>query len=265
MKNKNPFRSRSNCIASLIAILGVCITFATSAQTKQTNSESNLPPAKEIISKFVKTIGGRAAFQKIQSQHMKGKFEMPAQGLSGDLEVFAKRPDKLAVKISLQGLGEILRGYNGAVGWSVDMATGPALLEGKMLEELREQADFDGVLHGEKKYKSMETVAIADFEGARCYQLKLVRNSGNEVNEYFDIKSGLLVGVVLNQETPLGAMLVTATLGDYQETAGVLFARRITQKIGPIEQVMTITSFKENQAPDSAFEVPSEIKPLLKK
>jgi len=198
MKNKNPFRSRSNCIASLIAILGVCITFATSAQTKQTNSESNLPPAKEIISKFVKTIGGRAAFQKIQSQHMKGKFEMPAQGLSGDLEVFAKRPDKLAVKISLQGLGEILRGYNGAVGWSVDMATGPALLEGKMLEELREQADFDGVLHGEKKYKSMETVAIADFEGARCYQLKLVRNSGNEVNEYFDIKSGLLVGVVLN-------------------------------------------------------------------
>jgi hypothetical protein len=79
-----------------------------------------LPPAQEIIARFVKEIGGEDAFAKIESQHIHGKFDLGAQGITGALEVFAKRPDKLLIKISLQGMGEMLQGYDGKVSWSHD-------------------------------------------------------------------------------------------------------------------------------------------------
>lgn len=262
----NPLVSprRFRRFVSVIATLCMALQLTGSAQTDKAKSDSELPSAKDVIARFVKAVGGKEAFQKIESQHVKGKYEMPAQGLSGPIEVFAKRPDKLAVKINLAGFGEVLTGYNGEVGWSVNAATGPMLLKDKELEQLREQADFDGVLHEAKNYKSMDTVGTENFEGKECYKLKLVRTSGNESTEFFDTKTGLLVGSITTQESPLGPMVVTSIIDDYRKSSGVLFARKVTQKMGPVEQVMNLTSVKENVVPDSAFEVPNEIKPLLK-
>lgn len=265
MHNLLVSQSRSRRLISVIATLSMALQLTSSAQTDQANSSSELPSAKEVIGRFVKAIGGKEAFQKIESQHAKGKYEMPAQGLSGTLEILAKRPDKFAVKINLSGFGEVLTGYNGEVGWSVNAATGPMLLEGKQLEQMREQAEFDAILHDEKSYKSMKNVGKENFEGKECYKLKLVRTSGNESTEYYDTKTGLLLGSVTTQESAVGPMKVTSIIGDYRKTSGILFARKITQKMGPIEQVMILTSFKENDVPDSSFEVPDGIKPLLKK
>ena len=257
--------SRSRRFVSVIATLSMAIQLTSSAQTDKAKSNSELPSARDVIGRFVEAIGGKEAFQKIESQHAKGKYEMPAQGLSGTLEVLAKRPDKFSVKINLAGFGEVLTGYNGEVGWSVNAATGPMLLDGKQLEQMREQAEFDGILHEAENYRSMETIGKEKFEGKECYKLKLVRTSGNESTEYYDTKTGLLLGSITTQESAVGPMEVTSIIGDYRKTSGVLFARKITQKMGPIEQVMNLTSFKENEVPNSAFEVPNEIKPLLKK
>jgi zinc protease len=224
-----------------------------------------LPKPEDVIARFVQVIGGKQAFDKIQSQHIKGKFDMGGQGITGDLEVFAKRPDKLVIKINLPGIGDLWQGFDGTVGWSLNPATGPMVLEGKMLDQVREQARFDGVLHEASDFKSMETLGREPFEGKTCYKLKLVRKSGQEVTEYYDVQSGLLVGSSEVQETPLGAIAATGLTSDYKKFGDVLFATKLTQKMGPLAQVMTFTSMDFNKVDDSAFDLPDQIKGLAKK
>src|SRR5690349_17380240 len=115
--NLNPVMNkirRRQILAALVFIL----PYAALAETSATKAASTnaLPHAQEILSKFVKEIGGTAAFAKVDSQHMTGKCEMAAQGITGKLEVFAKRPDKLVIKISIPGVGDILQGFDGKVG-----------------------------------------------------------------------------------------------------------------------------------------------------
>jgi hypothetical protein len=224
-----------------------------------------LPAAQEILNRFVKEIGGKAAFAKINSQHLTGKCEMGAQGISGKLEVFAKRPDKLVIKISLPGVGDLLQGFDGKVGWSMNPVTGPMVLDGKMLEQLREQARFDSVLHDPEEFKSMETIAKTKFEGKDCYKLKLVRKSGQEATEYYDVDTGLLSGSSEVQETPLGAISVTALSSDYKKFGDILFATRLTQKMGPLAQVMSFDTMEVDQVDDKAFELPDQVKTLVKR
>ncbi|MFO1501161.1 MAG: hypothetical protein U1G07_22685 [Verrucomicrobiota bacterium] len=217
------------------------------------------------MARFVKEMGGTEAFQKIQSQHVVGRIEMAAQGITGKVEVFAKRPDKLVIKISIPGMGDLLQGFDGKVGWSLNPATGPMVLEGKMLEQVREQARFDAVLHDPSDFKSLETTGNVPFEGKDCYQIKVVRKSGQPATEYYDVGTGLLSGSTETQETPLGAIAVTATISDYKRFDGVLYATRLVQKMGPLAQVMTFENMEMNTVADAAFELPPSIQALIKK
>ena len=224
-----------------------------------------LPSAREIIDKHVKAIGGREAILKHTSTQAKGKFEIPSMGVKGNLEVNAAKPNKLWVRVELPGLGEILNGFDGKVGWSSDPATGPMVLEGKQLEEVRARANYYSTFHDEKDFKSMETVELTRFEGIECYKLKLVRQSGQEVTEFFDAKTGLQAGQTTTQESSFGAVPVTSVVTDYKPFDGVLIGTRITQKLANIEQVMITETVEHNKVVDSAFELPPKIKALLNK
>ncbi len=268
MKLNRPCSFRVSSLLALMACLALpanlIVRAADETPAAKPAAAVKLPPAKEIIDKFVKAMGGREAVMKQTSHHSTGKFEMAAQAISGPLDVYAAKPDKLLVKVKITGLGEILEGFDGKVGWSINPAEGPMLKKDKILEQMREQADFYGSLHDEKDYTSMETVASGPFEGKACYQLKLVRKSGQETTEYFDRQTGLLVANVTTQQTPLGAIPVTSVLSDYKEFDGVKVPTRISQKIAGMQQVMTIDTVEINKVPDSVFDLPEPIKALVK-
>ena len=223
-----------------------------------------LPPAKEVIARFIKAIGGREAILKQSSVHATGTFGMPAQGLSGAMEVFAAKPNKLLVKIDITGFGKVSQGFDGKVGWTIDPAQGPMLLKDKMLEQLSIESDFFGTLHDEKNFTSMETVEATQFEGKDCYKLKLVRKSGQETIEFYDVKTALLSGSMSTQESPLGTLPVTNIVGEYKTFGSVKMPTKMSQKIGPAEQVLTIASVENDKVADSEFELPAPIKALVK-
>jgi zinc protease len=228
-------------------------------------SAAKLPAAKEVIANFVKAIGGKEAVLKTSSSHSVGKMEAALQGLSGPIETFSAKPNKMLQKLTIGGVGETSIGFDGQVGWSVDPMQGPTLLSGKMLDEIREQADFYGILHDEKNYTTMETTELTQFDNKECYKLKLIRASGHESAEYFDTKTGLLVGMSGAHETPLGSMPMTTVIGDYKEFEGIKVPTRLSQKVMGMEMVMTVTTCENNKVPDSVFELPAPIKALVAK
>src|ERR1043165_7495492 len=92
--------------------LGMSLLLGRAAEEKP-KENGKLPSAKEVLEKYSKAIGGKAAFARHESQHAFGKVELPAQKISGQLEVFAARPNKLIMKINMPGLGDMTTGYSG--------------------------------------------------------------------------------------------------------------------------------------------------------
>jgi zinc protease len=253
-------------VTALIATLAWLVQPVAAADSKPAPAaKGTLPKARTVIDQYVKAIGGRDALLKHRSFHAKGTFEIPGQGIKGDVELFMAAPAKHLVQIEISGLGLTQAGYDGKVGWSIDPTMGPRLMEGKELDQLKYESDFLGALHEEKNYKSMETVEATQFDGRECYKLKLVRTSGDEVFEYFDVKTGLAAGMTLKAESPVGAMDVTAVTTDYKKFGDVQMPTKMIQKMMNMQQVITLESGEFDKIEDAVFELPAKIKALVKK
>lgn len=225
-----------------------------------------LPSAVQVIDRYVAAIGGKAALQRVQSFRATGTFEMPAQGMSGDLELNAARPNRLAMKITVPGMGEIVQGYDGTVAWSVNPMQGPRLLEGKELAQLQEEADFDNIFRGSASVVSREVVGRGEAGGQPCYQVKTVRRSGSEAVECYSVDSGLLLSTSAKRESAMGPIESTTLVEDYKEFGGIKFATRSRIQIPAMgaEQVLNLSNIELDKAEASAFARPAAVEALTK-
>jgi hypothetical protein len=241
--------------ASLLIVLALLSGHAAAAQDA-------LPPARDIIDRYVEATGGKGALAKYRSRRAVGQISMPAQGVQGELEILAARPDLMRVRMTIPGVGEILSGYDGKIGWSVNPLTGPMRMDGKSLEQMKADADFDAALHTARRFASLETVEQTVFEGRPAYRIKAVRTTGDEDHEFFDMESGLLLGSIVTRESPMGPVKATQLMSEYREFGGVRVATRIVQRMMGTEQVITINAIEFDTVPAEAFDLPAEIRAL---
>ena len=82
---------------------------------------------------------------------------------------------------------------------------------------------------------------------------------------YFSASTGLLVANLSTSESQMGVMTVMSTMGDYKKFGGVLMPTKLEQQMGPQTVVVTIKNITINDVPESAFAVPENVKPLIKK
>lgn len=235
------------------------------AEEKPVAEKKSLPSAKEILERYAKAIGGKEAFLKHQSQQAVGTVEMPAQGVSGKLEVYAARPNKLLMVMKIQGMGDFNTGYDGKVAWMSSILTGPMLLEGKMQEQIATQADFDHTLHNPSDYKTMEVLGVEKFNEEECYKLKLVHRTGFDSTEFFSVKTGLQRGFITTQESPLGPVTATTVVTDYKQFGDLFMPSRISQKAMGAETLMTIEEMIYDKVDISKFDPPADVQALLSK
>ena len=221
-----------------------------------------LPNADEVLKKYRVALGGEEAIRKHTTRSVKGTFEIPAQGMKGDLSIMAAAPDMIRVMVTLPGLGELQRGYDGKLGWSIDPAIGPRLLEGSELAEFKHSADFYDDLHDPKKFKSITVVGRTVFEGQDCYELKLVKDSGFEYTEFFSVATGLIVGGKLNASSQMGSVPVTSAVSEYKPFGGVLVPTITRQRMMGLEQLTTVISVSFDPIDPKAFELPPAIAAL---
>jgi hypothetical protein len=251
-----------------LAVAITCLVVSASAADKSADQKAAgekkpLPSAREVLDRYAKAIGGEEVFKKNQSQHGKGTVEMKAQGISGKMEAFAARPNKLLMKMTIPGAGEFNTGFDGKVAWMSTALTGAMLLEGKMRDQVAAEADFDHALHQHENYTTAEVFGVEEFNGEPCYKLKLVHKTGFESTEFFSVKTGLQRGMIATQESPLGPVTSTTMITDYKQFGGVLMASRISQKMAGVETIVTMEEMEFNTVDPSVFDLPQEVKTLL--
>jgi hypothetical protein len=224
---------------------------------------ASLPTGKEIVAKYLDAIGGEAAFKGIKSFHAKGTFELPAQGLKGDLDLMAARPNKLLLRVEIPGVGHVESGYDGKNAWSIDPLAGPSLLTGRALNEMAEDAWFDSALHSPDRVE-LTTVAKVEFDKRPAYQIKAVHKSGVEQVEYFDVETGLQIGTESQRETPMGVLPTKVMLREYQKFGGLKQPTVLVQSTMGIDQVFRLSSYEYNEVAATAFDPPPAVKALIK-
>jgi hypothetical protein len=249
----------SGLVAALVPLRVVDVRAQTPAPATVSPA---LPHADEVLKKYRVAIGGEEAIRKHTTRSVKGTFEIPAQGMKGDLSIMAAAPDMIRVMVTLPGLGELQRGYDGKLGWSIDPAIGPRLLEGSELAEFKHSADFYDDLHDPKKFKSITVVGKTVFEGQDCYEVKLVKETGFEYTEFFSVASGLIVGGKLNASSQMGSVPVTSAVSDYKAFGGVLVPTITRQRMMGLEQLTTVISVSFDPIDPKAFELPPAIAAL---
>lgn len=253
--------SRTHRFTPVALIVAALSVFASPAIRGQ--SESPLPAGREIVARHVAAIGGERAYASIKSIRARGRIEIAAQGISGELEVLSARPARSLYRVTVPGIGRIENGYDGRIGWSVSPVTGPELLKARQLSETADDAQFDAALHLPSHVRELTTLARTDFDGHPAYKVKVVMTSGNEQTEYFDVVTGLQIGSEAARAVPQGVLQTVNILRNYRKFGPVVQATTFIQRALGVEQVVTVTSFEYDVVPDSAFEPPADVKALV--
>ncbi len=228
-------------------------------------AENTMPAADQVIDKYVLTVGGAEALQKITSRLEKGTIN--AGGRQVPIEIWAKAPDK-RISIMHTPNGESITAYDGHNGWlgnpggrpPRDMGPGEA-------DSARLDADFNLPLDLKKMFSQFRVRPGDKIGDHETLQLIGIRQGQPPVRFFFDKDSGLLLRMVRYVATPLGLNPAEIDYADYRTEGGVkipyrwTLARpmgRFTIQIDQVQQNIPIEDGKFSKPAGSAGPKPGE-------
>ena len=252
MKLKLPF-----LLIALVALsAGV---FAQPPESKPPTKESDakaaatpakLPAAKEIIDRYVQSIGGREAHEKIKTRVSKGTVEFAPMGIKGTIESYAAAPDKSYTKMSLVGLGDLVDVFDGTTGWLINPLqgnrdkSGTELLQSKLLSNFHRDVNLD------KLYPQMEVKGVEKVGDREAYVVVATPAGLEPQTFYFDKENGSLLRSDLTNVMPEGRIPVRWFYEDVRTIDGVKMPFKWRAVTPQVEIVTVWTEVKNNAAID---------------
>jgi len=185
---------------------------------------------KEILDKMIDAQGGRKVLAAIRDTTIAGSLDLLQQGLSGNLTIYQKEPDKMRMDIEIAGM-TITQAFDGVKGWQINPMAGGAAAE--MSES--ETQNFKKQAMGNDSFLNPEKFGITfAFKGKEKIQDKeylmfeQTYADGQKIMMYIDPVTYLTykgkakinqMGVEIDQET---------FFGDYRKEGDTVAAHSMT-------------------------------------
>jgi hypothetical protein len=249
------------CARLLLALLALLAAAATAVPAAAQAQE--LPTAEQILERFRQASGGAAGFRERTSIRTVGEVSMPAAGITGAYEAFSVRPNRAATRTVIEGIGEILTGYTGQVGWTVSPLEGPRLLQGSENDQAGDESNFSALLRLAESFDSATVVERTTLGGTECFKVRMVWKSGRDSLDCYSPETGLLVGTVTRTHTPAGVTDAVTLYDDYREFGGLRLPTLITVQALGAEQVIRLFHVDFDDVPESAVEPPPAVRALI--
>lgn len=216
--------------------------------------------ADELIEKNVKAHGGDK-MKAMKSLRMTGTMKMGP--IEAPFTISKTRPENVRMEFTVQGMTG-MQVYDGTTGWMVMPFMGktdPEKMAGDQLDDIKEEADFDGPMVDYKaKGNKVESLGKVDVEGTPAYKLKVTLKNGNEHIIYLDADNYLEIKTEGKRKVQGQEAETETTLGNYKEVDGVLFPTQIESHVKGREgaQTITISKIEVNPAIDAtSFAMPA--------
>jgi hypothetical protein len=217
-----------------------------------------LPTVDQVLEKFVKAIGGKAAVEKLNSRIAKGTFDIPSMGVSGTAEIAAKAPGKNATVVDMPGFGTFKQAFDGKNGWSQDPMNGLRDMSSEELAAAKIDEDFYRDIRMKDLYPGLAVKAKAKVGERDAYLLEGPGPAGSPDKFFFDAESGLLLKTEGERDSPQGKAMLETFLEDYKEVDGVKMPFTIRINNPAISFTIKLSEVKHNvPVDDSKFVKPA--------
>ncbi|HOI44167.1 MAG TPA: hypothetical protein PLX50_00990 [Candidatus Aminicenantes bacterium] len=158
---------------------------------------------EEILGKMVDALGGAEALAAIHDATVSSSIELIQMGLSGNMTMYKKEPDKIRMDIEVMGM-TISQGYDGAKAWMTNPQTGATEeMPEKYAAYFKRQAmGNDSILHPEKYGISYAFKGKEKIDGKDYLVLEQGFSDGHVSSLYLDAATYLLYkskSLTLNQ------------------------------------------------------------------
>lgn len=221
---------------------------------------SAAPSADDLIKDHIKAAGGVDAHKKLKSRQMKAVIEIPMMGVSADMTISSKAPNKQRTEIDIPGMGKIIEGYDGKIAWSQNPWTGLIEKSGGQLDQARQQADFYSDIELATRFASWTLKGKETVNGKVTDVLEGKAKDGKVETLYLDEKTHLMLQRKADAETPEGKVSVTTKLDDYRDVDGIKVPYSISTEAGPGGFNMKVKEVKHGmELDDKLFVKPAEV------
>lgn len=230
-------------------------------------TDAELPPAEEILNRFIEVIGGKEKMKEIKSLRIDGRYSGRPFKFAARLTLWKEHPNQFHLKIAEPAGETIEMAFDKGDGWERQPGLGARPIEGLRLIEMKDTADFWGEANWEERYVSTQTVGeIANFNGERAYVVHVNAVSGREKMLVFSVESGLYVGtrtLTVHPDTGEPAEY-ESVLGPYKEFGGVKMPMGMTQRwVNGADSVkIEYTSIEVNPEEKHDFGPPDDLQEL---
>ncbi|PKL85968.1 MAG: hypothetical protein CVV22_05400 [Ignavibacteriae bacterium HGW-Ignavibacteriae-1] len=215
----------------------------------------------DILEKCYKATGGKEKINSIESVKIKGKMDIPAQGLSVDLYYVSKKP-KMYMENEVMGM-KMSFGYDGNEVWAINPMTGtdPQVLTGPEADMTKSQLEgflnlaalpFDNYANQGIK---AEYKGIQEIDSSRsCHVIKFIETDGSFADVYFDSISFLMY----KTEQNVGGQNIETLVLDRLKNKGIIYPKIIEIKTnGVVSQKLSFSEIDTNfDVDDKIFSMP---------
>jgi hypothetical protein len=247
---------------SLVAACATVAIVALAAPVPRAHAQG-LPDATLLLEKHDAAVGGRAALNQHSSMHQTVTLQIAAANMTGTMETYHSKPNLYLMKQQFAG-GEVLSGFDGKTAWLIAPGQGAQLLDSTTTAELKGQADFFGDYYDPTRIKSAQTIEVTNFEGQRCYRVRIVHKDDSEVMVFLDSATGLRAGQTATAKMMGQEMQTTVVMSDYKDFGGVKMSTRRVQKVPMGEIVMDIRAVEFDNVDPVTYALPDAVKALVK-
>src|SRR5687768_3765125 len=108
-------------LTHILIVISMVASFRSEGSTPTIHSGTKhvrqIPTAQQVVERFIRAVGGRAAWMNIKSQWSTGTIEVLTLDSKGTYEVYAKAPNQSLVVMKFAQGGEIRTGFDGQKSW----------------------------------------------------------------------------------------------------------------------------------------------------
>src|SRR6478736_4951308 len=214
----------------------VCIIFLTSTLQAQT--------ADQIISGYVKYIGGEKNWSKIKTITTSGEYNYG--GAAFPFTTTAKAPNRYKFVVPFNGK-YYAQAFDGTTGWKIDAfkdETQPTSLSGKQALAMANEADVeleDPMINYQAKGHQASLEGKETIENTECFKIKFTRKNGDIETWYFDTNShALVMKNAVSKNVEMEGALLNTYYSDYKKVEGIKIPLKAVSKSNG-QTILTIT------------------------
>ena len=215
------------------------------------------PTAQAIFDKYATAVGGLQAFRAAVHRTEIGTADITFAGVSAGYERKVSG-GKMVMTIDVAGFGQVVQGYDGTVAWGMDPQSGPRKMDAATSADAAAGTSLTAGFWEAGTYATAEVLDAADFEGVKCWPVKIVGKTGRERVVYYDQATGVKVGEVVKQDGAEQKIIYA----DYKPFGAIKVPTKVTQGTPNGDIVLNITAVKFDPIEAAAFALPDAVKAL---